>query len=133
MAAVTESDLLRRYAHNPVITAEDVPFTCNTVFNGSPLKWQGEYLLLLRVEGQHGYSLFALARSRDGYEFDIEHLPVLTPATDGPMARWPGGGGFGRLRCGLGHRAHQVAQRLTLVARLAATMPAGGPRSDGPV
>jgi predicted GH43/DUF377 family glycosyl hydrolase len=92
VATPGDSDLLRRYPHNPIITAEDVPFTCNTVFNGSPLKWNGEYILLLRVEGQHGYSLFALARSHDGYEFEVEHLPVLTPAADAPMARYEEGG-----------------------------------------
>ena len=92
MSSIGDSDLLRRYQHNPIITAEDIPFTCNTVFNGSPLRWNGEYVLLLRVEGQHGYSLFALARGYDGLEFDIEHLPVLTPATDAPMARYEEGG-----------------------------------------
>jgi predicted GH43/DUF377 family glycosyl hydrolase len=86
------TDVLKRYAHNPVITAADVPFTCNTVFNGSPIKLNGEYFLLLRVEGQHGYSLFALGRSRDGWRFTVERTPVLTPAAEGPMARYEEGG-----------------------------------------
>ncbi|NLW49231.1 MAG: glycosidase [Candidatus Brocadiaceae bacterium] len=88
MPAAGDSDVLIRYGRNPIITAADIPFTCNTVFNGSPVKWNGEYLLLLRVEGQHGYSLFALAHSADGYDFEIEPLPVMTPAAEPPMARY---------------------------------------------
>jgi beta-1,4-mannooligosaccharide/beta-1,4-mannosyl-N-acetylglucosamine phosphorylase len=81
-------DVLRRYEGNPIITAGDIPFTCNTVFNGSPVRIDGVYFILLRVEGQHGYSLFALARSTDGYSFEVEDLPVMTPASDGPMAKY---------------------------------------------
>jgi predicted GH43/DUF377 family glycosyl hydrolase len=82
------SDLLVRYDGNPIITADDIPFSCNTVFNGSPVKVGDEYLLLLRVEGQHGHSLFALGRSRDGYSFEIERLPVMTPAEEDPYRRY---------------------------------------------
>lgn len=92
MSTLADTDLLKRYAHNPIITAEDIPFTCNTVFNASPVKLGDDYVLLLRVEGQHGYSLFALAHSHDGLEFDVEHLPVLTPTREGPMARYEEGG-----------------------------------------
>jgi predicted GH43/DUF377 family glycosyl hydrolase len=88
MARIGDTDLLERYERNPIIAAADIPFTCNTVFNGSPLKLDDEYLMLLRVEGQHGYSLFALARSRDGYEWEVEPRPVMTPTTEGPMARY---------------------------------------------
>ena len=83
-----DQDLLRRHEGNPIITAADIPFTCNTVFNGSALKLNGEYVILLRVEGQHGYSLFALARSSDGYAFALERLPVMVPAEDGPWQKY---------------------------------------------
>ncbi len=88
MAALTDTDILLRYDGNPILTADDIPFTCNTVFNGSPVKIGKEYFLLLRVEGQHGYSVFALGRSRDGYDFDVEDRPVMTPAREGPMERY---------------------------------------------
>lgn len=81
-------DLLQRYEGNPVLTAADIPFTCNTVFNGSPVKLNGEYYMLLRVEGQHGYSIFALARSSDGYDWRVESEPVMTPATEGPHQKY---------------------------------------------
>ncbi len=88
MVSLLEQDLLERYGENPLITAADIPFTCNTVFNGGAVKLDGQYIILLRVEGQHGYSVFALARSSDGYNFEIERLPVMTPASEGPMEKY---------------------------------------------
>jgi predicted GH43/DUF377 family glycosyl hydrolase len=81
-------DLLSRYENNPILGAADMPFTCNTVFNGSPIKRDGRYYMLVRVEGQHGYSLFALARSTDGYEWRVDHVPVMTPAAEGHMQKY---------------------------------------------
>lgn len=88
MPSLLDQDHLTRYEDNPILTAGDIPFTCNTVFNGSAVRMDDEYIILLRVEGQHGYSLFALGRSEDGYEFELERLPVMTPATYGPMEKY---------------------------------------------
>jgi predicted GH43/DUF377 family glycosyl hydrolase len=85
---LSEQDVLVRYEGNPIITAAEVPFTCNTVFNGSVIKLGDQYLILLRVEGQHGYSVFALGRSADGYHFTIEPQPVMAPASEGSMQRY---------------------------------------------
>ena len=81
-------DLLHRYEGNPILALEDMPYRCNTVFNGTPVKLDGEYLLLIRVEGQQGYSFFALARSRDGFHFEVEPKPCMLPAPDGPWEQW---------------------------------------------
>jgi len=81
-------DLLRRWEGNPIITADDIPFSCNTVFNGGVVKLGDEYLMLLRVEGQHGHSVFALARSKDGYDFAIEPEPVMVPSTEGHFRKY---------------------------------------------
>jgi len=82
------SDLLHRWEGNPAITVEDVPFRANTVFNGTPMAADGEVLLLLRVEGQQGYSLFALARSPDGLHFEVDPRPVMMPERQGPLAAY---------------------------------------------
>ena len=79
-------DLLHRWEGNPAITTEDIPFTVNTVFNGSPIVTGDGVYLLLRVEGLEGYSYFALARSKDGLRFTVDDKPVMTPETDGPFA-----------------------------------------------
>jgi len=83
-----ERDFLTRWKNNPIISLEDIPFRCNTVFNGSPVKMKDEYLLLLRVEGQQGYSFFALARSKDGYHFKVDNKPVMMPEKTGPFSKY---------------------------------------------
>jgi predicted GH43/DUF377 family glycosyl hydrolase len=76
-----------------------MPQRCNTVFNGSPVKLNGRagggsdaaaapYLLLLRVEGQQGYSFFWLARSEDGLRFAVDPSPCMLPAGEGPWRQW---------------------------------------------
>ena len=81
-------DLLRRWECNPIITLENVPYHCNTVFNGTPVKFSGMYLLLLRVEGQQGYSFFCLARSEDGFHFSVDEQPCMLPAEQEPFKLW---------------------------------------------
>jgi predicted GH43/DUF377 family glycosyl hydrolase len=88
MGAQIGRDYLHRYEENPIITLENIPFRCNTVFNCSPVKYKGHYLLLLRVEGQQGYSFFALARSKDGFHFTVDNEPVMLPAKQGPFSKY---------------------------------------------
>ncbi len=80
MARPKTLDLLHRWEGNPVLTADDIPFPCNTVFNAAPAKIGNEYILLLRVEGKEGYSVLALARSDDGFHFEVKPEPVMVPA-----------------------------------------------------
>ncbi len=79
-------DLLHRWEGNPAITVDDVPFRANTVFNGTPIETTDGIYLLLRIEGQHGYSFFALARSTDGLHFTIDPKPKMMPVKSGPFA-----------------------------------------------
>ncbi|MHC4562595.1 MAG: glycoside hydrolase family 130 protein [Planctomycetota bacterium] len=81
-------DLMHRWERNPIITQLDVPYRCNTVFNGTPVKVNGTYYMIVRVEGLDGRSLFALARSGDGLHFEIEREPCMLPAEDGPFKVW---------------------------------------------
>lgn len=82
----TSRDLLYRWQGNPAITMEDIPFRANTVFNGAPIVAEDGIYLLLRIEGQHGYSFLALARSTDGFNFSVDEKPVMLPAKEGPFA-----------------------------------------------
>ena len=79
---------MHRWEQNPIITLEDVPYRCNSIFNGTPVKINGEYLLLLRIEGQQGYSFLSLGRSDDGLHFQMDRQPCLLPAQDGPFKIW---------------------------------------------
>lgn len=81
-------DLFHRWTHNPLITLEDVPFSCNTIFNGAAVRHDGQHVLLLRVEGQQGYSFFCLARSTDGLHFAVDDRPSMLPTDTGPFRVW---------------------------------------------
>ena len=84
----TGRDILHRWEGNPAITVENIPFRANTVFNGSPIVTDNGINLLMQVEGQHGYSFFALARSKDGFRFKVDNEPVMLPAKEGPFAKY---------------------------------------------
>lgn len=78
-------ELLTRHPANPIIAKDDIPFPCNTVFNAGATKINGQHILLLRVEGLDGRSVFCLARSTDGFNFEIEENPVMTPSSKEPF------------------------------------------------
>lgn len=84
----TSHDVFHRWEGNPILTLDDMPFRCNTVFNGTPAKIGDEYVLLIRVEGQQGASLFALARSRDGLRFAFDPRPVMLPSKHGLFGKY---------------------------------------------
>ena len=82
-------DLFHRFEGNPVLTLDDMPFPCNSVFNGTPAKLgEDNYVLLLRLEGRQGYSFFALARSADGLHWSVDETPVMLPAKDEHFGRY---------------------------------------------
>ena len=72
----------RRYENNPILSSDDVPYPCNTVFNAGACKYQNQYLLLLRIEDLKGHSHLTLARSEDGYRFEVDPQPWITPSDD---------------------------------------------------
>ena len=81
-------DLFHRWKKNPIIVLEDIHFRCSTVFNGTSVKFGKEYLILLRIEGQQGYSFFALARSNDGFHFTVDEKPTLLPEREGVFGQY---------------------------------------------
>ena len=60
-------DLFTRYPGNPVLSAKDIPYTVNSVFNAGAVKVGDDSLLLMRVEDRRGLSHLTVARSRDGF------------------------------------------------------------------
>lgn len=75
------SSLIERHADNPILTAADWPYECNTVFNpGATLLPDGTTLLLCRVEDMRGHSHLTVARSQDGVSnWEIDPEPTLLP------------------------------------------------------
>ena len=87
----------------PVVTADIVPPTwrydynpqtnpyfmerigVNATLNAGAIKWQGKYVLMVRVEGYDRKSYFALAESENGVDnFRLVGNPLSMPDTDDP-------------------------------------------------
>ncbi|MDE5682714.1 MAG: glycosidase [Muribaculaceae bacterium] len=98
--AIEGNGIYCRYK-NPVITAEMVPPTwkydfnpatnpffmerigVNATLNSGAIKWNGKYLLIVRVEGNDRKSFFAVAESPNGIDnFRFWERPVTMPDTD---------------------------------------------------
>jgi beta-1,4-mannooligosaccharide/beta-1,4-mannosyl-N-acetylglucosamine phosphorylase len=71
-----------RYEKNPILTADDVPYPCNTVFNAAACRYKNFYILLLRIEDLRGHSHLTLARSNNGYDFSIDSSPLIKPSDE---------------------------------------------------
>lgn len=75
--------LFQRASANPIITIADLPYSANTVFNPGAVRFEGETLLLLRVEDLRGISHLTVARSHDGIgDWRIDSEPSLRSAPD---------------------------------------------------
>src|SRR5215470_6734281 len=76
-----ERSLFTRHPGNPLLTAADWPYACNSVFNpGVTRLHNGSTLLLCRVEDHRGHSHFASARSKDGlHDWQIDGRPCMMP------------------------------------------------------
>lgn len=88
---------------NPIITAEHAPVHwrydfnpetnpylmervgVNATLNSGAIKWNGKYLLVVRVEGNDRKSFFAIAESENGVDnFRFWDEPVTLPETEDP-------------------------------------------------
>jgi 4-O-beta-D-mannosyl-D-glucose phosphorylase len=88
---------------NPVVTAAHVPLNwrfdlnektnpflqerigMNAAFNAGAIKWNGKYLLAVRVEGIDRKSFFAIAESPNGVDnFKFWEKPCVIPQTEEP-------------------------------------------------
>ena len=75
--------LFTRYAGNPILSAADIPYRANTVFNAAAAAIDGESILLMRVEDLRGISHLTVARSDDGRTgWRIDPEPTLMPDPD---------------------------------------------------
>jgi beta-1,4-mannooligosaccharide/beta-1,4-mannosyl-N-acetylglucosamine phosphorylase len=78
MYAPNQSPLVRHRA-NPILNPRDMPVECSAVFNCGAVRFEGEVLLLLRVENRERQTSFHVARSRDGVRFDVSPEPISYP------------------------------------------------------
>ena len=73
-------DLFQRHTTNPILTATDLQYPANTVFNAGATKVGDETVLLLRVEDRRGHSHLTVARSADGVrDWRVDPAPTFMP------------------------------------------------------
>lgn len=99
---VPNNGIYQRYIL-PVITADHAPLEwrydfnpatnpfmmermgINATFNAGAMKWQGKYVVVVRVEGDDRKSFFAIAESGNGIDgFRFWPRPILLPQTEVP-------------------------------------------------
>lgn|GEM_PF-4274 len=75
-----ERELFLRHPSNPIITADQLPYRANSVFNPGAGRVGDETVLLLRVEDLRGISQLQVARSFDGVtEWRMDSAPLIAP------------------------------------------------------
>jgi len=78
-------ELFTRFAGNPIITAGTFPDVVNAVLNPAATMFDGQTLLLLRVEDRTGLSRLVVATSADGFaQWQIDTHRGLFPDPDRP-------------------------------------------------
>ena len=70
---------LKRFEGNPILTPDDMPFRCYSVFNCGATIFNGKVLLILRVERCNLKSYFYIATSADGIHFNVDEEPINYP------------------------------------------------------
>ena len=95
--------MIRRYAHNPILTKSDIPYPVETVHNAAVVKHENEYIMLFRSHLRTGRSISAwpaarriplhcrsgaLSRSCGPEEYSVEdhESPVSRASTSSPIA-----------------------------------------------
>lgn len=84
MGRMRGPDIVHRWEGNPVISPEDVPFRIADICNAGVVKVEDEYVLLITIQGLHGFYSIHTARSRDGYHFEFEDEPLMGPSGESP-------------------------------------------------
>ncbi|NIM49391.1 MAG: glycosidase [Gemmatimonadales bacterium] len=83
------NDVVARYARNPILTRNDVPYPVETVHNAGVVKHgDGRYVMLFRAHRRNGRCIIGLAESTDGYRFKVHKRPVLVPQEKGVFAEY---------------------------------------------
>ena len=78
------SPVVTRFAGNPILKSGDVPYTEGLVYNGSVLKYEGRYVMLVRVDHAdvraqmlQNVTTVAHARSDDGIRWEVQPAPCM--------------------------------------------------------
>ncbi|MBZ0296693.1 MAG: glycoside hydrolase family 130 protein [Anaerolineae bacterium] len=85
---LTSSPVIQRYAGNPILTAADIPYPADLIFNAGVAHYQGRYVMVFRNDynfestSKHKTNL-GLAYSEDGIKWQVQPAPIF--ALDWPV------------------------------------------------
>ncbi len=87
---VDAATLFERHPANPIISADQLPYRANSVFNPGAARMGDETVLLARAEDFRGISHLVVARSVDGVsDWRFDETPLLAPhPEDHPEEVW---------------------------------------------
>lgn len=81
---LNSSKVIKRYENNPILSARDIPYEADLIFNAGVTKFNGKYVMIFRndyghIEGSRfkGTNL-GLAYSNDGIKWDVQAKPFFT-------------------------------------------------------
>lgn len=83
-------ELFKRFSTNPIITSKDLHYPAHTIFNPGATMFEGNYLILARVEDRQGFSHLVKAISKNGktdWIFD-ENPTIQAEPNIHPEERW---------------------------------------------
>ncbi len=77
------SHVIKRCEKNPVLSAKDVPYDANLIFNAGVIKYQGKYVMIFRndygyKDGKFKGTNLGIAYSSDGISWKVESKPFFT-------------------------------------------------------
>lgn len=79
----------KRYEGNPILTPDKWPYLANSTFNPAATYFDGQVLLVVRVEDMRGFSHLTIARSRDGItNWQIDKQPIMEPDPQNDEEQW---------------------------------------------
>src|SRR5882672_7974594 len=77
---VDPRELFTRYEGNPIIKAAAFPTMVNAAFNPAAVSFEGQTLLLIRVEDRTGLSRLVVATSDDGFtDWNVDVTRGMAP------------------------------------------------------
>lgn len=85
---MSSTPIVKRYEGNPILTKHDIPYPVETVHNAGVARHEGRTVLLFRSHLRNGRSIIGIAWSDDGYKFQVEPEPFMTPSTQGIFAEY---------------------------------------------
>lgn len=77
-------DIVYRWEGNPVVSPEDVDFRLADICNAGVARVNGEYILLVTIQGLQGFYSIHRARSQDGYHFEFDPEAVMASSGEQP-------------------------------------------------